>query len=325
MSKRKKLLIVGAIPPPLGGVSIHLERVLKWLSKQSYKYDFCSTKDGYIINVITASFRNQVVHLHISNSKIRLFLVFVLRFLLFKKVIFTVHGKIGKHKGFVDYNLDMLAIKFVSIPILLNEATFELAKKINQNSVSFTPFINPSNFEVGITNETAKNLDVFLEGIKDGKVFCTNASSRAFDQTGNEIYGISLLLKAFSQIEPTFGLIISDPTGENYDEAKKNNAIPKNVFFITELHNFSGIIKKSNCFIRATTTDGDPLSVKESLILETPVIASDCIERPDTVITFRSKDINSLKATILDFQPFKPQVEVKSGLKDLDKLYNSIL
>lgn len=323
--KRKKVLIVGALPPPIGGVSIHLERVLIWLKSSNFNAAFCSTTNGYFFNVFKSALKTDVIHLHVSNSTVRLIQVIVLRFLLFKKVVFTVHGKIGKHKGFLDYNIDKLALMLVNIPILLNDQTFQLAKKLNKNSMIFTAFIPPSNFEAELNKRTNEELNSFLINKNETRIFCTNASSLAFDQTGNEIYGIGLLLNVFKNLDQSFKLIISDPTGENYKAAKLQNQLYPNVFFITERHNFSGIITKSNCFIRATTTDGDPLSIKESLILETPVIASDCIERPNSVITFQSKDINSLKATILAFKPFKPKVIIKSGLEDLDKLYKSIL
>lgn len=323
MKNQKKLLIVGATPPPIGGVSIHLERVLIWMKLKDYKFSFCSTQQGYVSNILKSSKNHQVVHLHISNSKLRIFLIFILRFILRKKVIITVHGKIGKHKGFVDYNLDKLALRLVNIPILLNNTTFELSRKINSKSVIFTPFIPPLNKILDLSLTLKDKLDTFL--LHSNQIFCTNASSLAYDQTGNEIYGITSLVKVFSELNEDKKLIISDPTGKNLDYCKKNLTITKNIFFITQPHNFSGIIDLSNCFIRATTTDGDSLSVKESLHFKTPVIASNCIERADTVITYQTQDDNSLKATILAFKAFTPDIDIKSGIEDLEKLYDDNL
>lgn len=323
MKHQKKLLIVGAVPPPIGGVSIHLERVLKWMESKEYKFSFCSTQNGYISNILKSSRNHQVIHLHISNSKLRVFLVFILRFILGKRVIITVHGKIGKHKGFIDYNLDKIALLLVNTPILLNTATFNLAQKINSKSVIFTPFIPPSNKNLNLPELLKCEIDKFITN--STQIFCTNASSLAYDQTGNEIYGITSLVKVFSELKDDKKIIISDPTGENYKYCKDNLTISDNIFFITQPHNFSGIIDLSHCFIRATTTDGDPLSVKESLHFNTPVIASNCIERPKTVITYQTQDNNSLKDTILAFKPFTPDVVIKNGIEDLEKFYDDNL
>lgn len=321
MSDYKKLLIIGATPPPIGGVAIHLDRVLKWMKNTNYSYSFCSTKAGYLKNILKSSLGNDVIHLHISNSKLRVLLVFILRFILLKKVIFTVHGKIGKHKGFIDYNLDKLALKLVNIPILLNNSTFNLAKNINSNSVIFTPFIPPSPEDTNLSKQLYKDVKNFIGD--SSNTFCTNASSLAYDQTNNEIYGISSLVKIFQGLNSK--IIISDPTGENYEYCNKKHTIPENVFFITTPHNFSGIIKISHCFIRATTTDGDSISVKESLYFNTPVIASDCIERAKSVITYQSQNELSLKDTISQFEPFITDVKINNGIEDLEKFYDSIL
>lgn len=319
----KKILIVGAIPPPIGGVSIHLERVLNWMKLKDYKFSFCSTQDGHVANIIKSSKGHQVIHLHISNSKLRVLLIFILRFILNKKVIITVHGKIGKHKGFIDYNLDKIALSIVNVPILLNNATFELSQKINSKSVIFTPFIPPCNKTLDLPLNLKNKLDEFL--VNSSQVFCTNASSLAYDQTGNEIYGITNLVKIFSEFNEGKKLIISDPTSENFEHCKNNLKISKNIFFINQPHNFSGIIDLSHCFIRATTTDGDSLSVKESLHFNTPVIASNCIERPESVITYPSQDYNSLKAVILDFKTFTPVVNLRNGIEDLEIFYDDNL
>ena len=46
--------------------------------------------------------------------------------------------------------------------------------------------------------------------------------------------------------------------------------------------------------IRATSTDGDSLSVREALDSGVRVLATDCVDRPDGVTLFKYNDVVSL-------------------------------
>ena len=52
--------------------------------------------------------------------------------------------------------------------------------------------------------------------------------------------------------------------------------------------------KISDIVIRATNTDGNSLTVLEALSMNVPVIASDCSERPEGTIIFRTRDVEDL-------------------------------
>jgi hypothetical protein len=54
------------------------------------------------------------------------------------------------------------------------------------------------------------------------------------------------------------------------------------------------IIKRIQLFIRPTNTDGDAISIRESLYYKVPTIASDVCKRPKGTISFRNRDINDL-------------------------------
>ena len=56
-----------------------------------------------------------------------------------------------------------------------------------------------------------------------------------------------------------------------------------NIIVLSGSHSFIEVIKKSDCLIRNTSTDGDSLSVKESLYLGKPVIATNAVQRPKGV------------------------------------------
>ena len=126
-------------------------------------------------------------------------------------------------------------------------------------------------------------------------IYCTNANKFAFDNRKEEIYGISHLVEYFSnQIDSI--LIVADTSG-SYTKHFKDLAA-KNIIFINRDLDFSYLIQRSDCFIRFTSTDGDSLSVMESIFLNTPVIATNCICRPDPCILCEYGDLASLDIAI---------------------------
>ena len=46
--------------------------------------------------------------------------------------------------------------------------------------------------------------------------------------------------------------------------------------------------------LRTTNTDGDAISIRESLYFDKPVLASDIVSRPDGVAVFKTRNINDL-------------------------------
>ena len=55
----------------------------------------------------------------------------------------------------------------------------------------------------------------------------------------------------------------------------------------------------SDLTLRATNTDGDALSIRESLFLNTPIIASNATSRPTGTIVFDSRSQDDLNAKVL--------------------------
>ena len=118
-------------------------------------------------------------------------------------------------------------------------------------------------------------------------------------------------------------LIISNPSNDYLNYIRINNIkIPKNVLVLTEDHNFINVIKITDVFLRATTTDGDSISINEALYLNKTVIASDCVSRPHDVILYKNKDFFDLEKKIQNsYLTKKNPVKPKSCIQDLLPLY----
>lgn len=300
-----KLLIIGKIPPPIGGVTIHIERFIEHLKKDKIEYKLLDYTNLLKLYLLVQNY--DVAHIHVSNKKLRLILLLFLK-ILNKKSIVTYHGKYN-FKNFFD----KCSLKLSSKNILLNDISLINANTITNNNILVGAFIPPLKINVSLTKEKIDSIEVFTQ--KFSTIYCMNASDFVFDENGNEIYQGTEIINFF-KLHPKIGLIFSDPSGKYYN---KYSGITNNVLFIITPHQFVDIFKYSNYMIRFTTTDGDSLSVKEALYYNLKVFASNCVERPQGV-----KLINKVDE-ILNYDFNQNDSIPKNNYTEILNVYNKIL
>ena len=277
------ILQFAKIPPPIGGVTIHVKRLVDSLQKESdikvNVLDYSKEKNPFkILNMI---FSSKIIHIHVSNKKIRVLFLSLFK-ICFKKVIITYHGKYD-----FKNTMDIFSLKYCDAAIVLNEYSYKSAKKkiSTQKIFQIGAFIPPDISKINPLQTILKEkVDELKRNFKI--ILCTNASNYIIDPSGSEVYMGSELLNFFIQ-NNNLALIFSDPSN-NYTKhfEQVNIEIPRNVLIINQPHDFINIIKSSNGLIRATTMDGDSLSIKESLYYGIPVFATDVVDRPKGVILF---------------------------------------
>tara|TARA_R110002050_G_scaffold169307_6_gene301045 strand:+ start:236 stop:1204 length:969 start_codon:yes stop_codon:yes gene_type:complete len=280
------ILQIAKLPPPIGGVTIHVKRLLASLktidNMEVGILDY--SKERNVLHIIQKIINAKIVHLHVTKKMLRLLLVLFFR-LLGKKVIITFHGQ------YIFQNiLDKYSLKFSSASILLNQISFNAASDIRKNKIFLIgAFIPPIESDVVPLDEK------LITKIKEFKsnfnfVYATNAFNYALDPQGKETYMGSELV-SFFEMNKDIGLIFSDPTGNYYKYLVGiYKDLPKNVLFISQPHDFINVIKITDGLIRATTTDGDSLSVKEALYYRKTVMATGVVDRPSDVLIFNSFD-----------------------------------
>ncbi|MDR2149058.1 MAG: glycosyltransferase [Tannerella sp.] len=313
----QKILIIGTLPPPIGGVAIHLYRLMKTLDSYGTEYIYYDYKKESPYSGLKKILKSQFIHTHFSNKRLRFFSIVFLK-ILNKKIILTFHGKYNFHNIFDKFSLILADHNFV-----LNNYSYENALKITKpcNLQMISAFIPPTDEENNLSDTLKKKLASFIKNKK--VVACTNAHSYVLNKDGNDVYGIDFLLKIFSSV-PDKCLIVSDPSGklrEHYTSYLKFG----NILFISENHPFINILKISNVFVRATTSDGDSLSVREALYLNIKVIASDCVDRPKGCLIYKTGNeesfINCLDASI---KHLTNKIEIENGATALVNFYQNI-
>ena len=73
------LLIIGSLPETsgIGGVTIHVSRLLELLEERKIMYSFIDYRTASIFSILKSILRNKVIHLHATNSYFKFFLFFL--------------------------------------------------------------------------------------------------------------------------------------------------------------------------------------------------------------------------------------------------------
>lgn len=317
MKSTYPILIIGNTPPPIGGVTIHVARLLKILKEKKINFHFFELSAKKLPLLFFKIWKYRIIHLQTSNSYLRFILILWCK-LFFKKTIFTFHGNVGRYNKLRNW-CDRSSFKLATVPIVINKNSFKLASSFSSQVKQISAFIPEKEPKI-----LSKVIEKKLLALKKNyaQLFSTNASALSFDRENKEIYQVSTLIEIFSVLNDK-ALVISDPTGKNFHKFQDKLMNCENILFITEDHDFNSVLKLSDCFIRYTTTDGDALSVNEAIYWGKNVIASNVVDRP---LGVELVDLNteSLFEAIRHFESSELKTNVNESITELLQLYNNL-
>jgi glycosyltransferase involved in cell wall biosynthesis len=315
-----KILILGKIPPPIGGVTIHISRLINSLEQKKYnRFHFLDTSKASILHMFMALMKFPVTHLHTSNVYFQ-FLAAMLCKVTKKKLIITYHGNLGRYRSFKNMIVNT-SCRLCFLPIVQNTASLEKALFWNQNARFLSAYIPELESDL-IHPDITQSIIPFRKQYRH--LFCTNACNLTFDKSGNETYGVSLLIHKFRTM-PTAALIISDPSARYQHFLQSQMTLPENILFIPFEHKFSDILGFSDAFIRNTTTDGDSISVHEALAAKLTVFATNKVPRPAGCILF--EDISKIELILELDNPkhVEKDLSPKNVVNELREIYDQSL
>lgn len=316
---KKIILIIGKTPPPIGGVTIHTARLMNWLEKDNIPFHFLNLNFKNLLSIPFALKNYSCIHVHSSNPWVRLYFMILSR-LFGKYGIVTIHGDLYRFKSKLKNWLDKKSIQLADKPIVLNERSFVLAKKLKAHTEMISSFIPPDISREHLSLTCIRHIHKMHE--KYDILFCTNAFNLSYDKNGNEIYGITELINFF-RIHTQFGLIFSDPSSAYKNAFKERNfEIPENVYIINGNHSFYKVMELCDASIRNTTTDGDSISVKESLYLDKITFSTDVVSRPRGCITYKKGNLNDILRFVNQKNTRNKEL-VENGYIRLKEIYSS--
>lgn len=143
-----------------------------------------------------------------------------------------------------------------------------------------------------------KLLDLYQTALKNQqrKIILTSAFQPNLDAKGADIYTLDSLIDIFAKLAPKYKqdyfliAIASYPetsfSQEIRTKVRSLNGKYDNLLFLENDKKIWPLLEITKLFIRATTTDGDSVSLREALYFGAPVLASDVVPRPDNVMLF---------------------------------------
>lgn len=318
----KQLRIVGTLPESsfVGGVSIHVQRLLKGLDAKGINYEFVDYKKIGVPKACLIILQHRgCVHIHVTNPILLLIFVVCCK-LSVSKCIFTLHAGNGRFSGVKNLCLS-LCLRMADVPVLVNQKSYKAYRHINSHARYIPAFLPPVS-EPPLHEDVWKQLLACKQ--KCMPIVSTNASKSAIDKDGNDIYGIEFLA-AYFMAHNNFTLLVSDPKGSY---KKKLSPCADNIVFIDQPHSYFELLKNIDIFVRNTSTDGDALSVKEALYLGKPTLCSDVVDRPAGTILFKYCDEESLTKALAETREFDEGNNVLFNqcdvVEELAALYNSL-
>ncbi|OPA74111.1 glycosyltransferase [Paenibacillus selenitireducens] len=317
-----KIIIIGPIPPPIGGISIHLRRLSQTLAAQKINHEIYNevktedtSKNIYSIRSYTQFMlkvpfiEGDLFHFHTIDKRLRMLLGCYVW--LGKKIILTVHGdslvnQLQSSNG-MTRRLLLSSLKRLDSVICVNEATtaYLLQNGLRRERVTTIPaYINPMENPEDI--EAIPN-DVYR--FMNNAEFIISANGYVRFYENQDLYGIDLLIQVMEELKKQeiparliFALMgVHEQSFEEqiyYKYLKEQIALYslEGHFYFYEVNQteFYPIVRKSHLFIRPTNTDGYGVSIAEALHYRIPSIASDVCKRPEGTLLFESRNIESL-------------------------------
>jgi len=349
-----RVALVGVYPPPYGGVSVHIQRLLDGCLNHGIQ---CTVLDRSlrakkvqnVLNILRIWNWPRVLcpswdifHVHAVdwNWQIPEFFHYVAT-TKHAKLIVSYHAMSHSPEEFSRLGRRMTkdVLKSAAHCIAVNEEI--KAKLVSLGAVPekvsvVLPYLPPVVKEEEIA-EVPPQVWTFMAAHKP--IISANAFAIVRDK-GEDLYGIDMCIElcaALKSIYPDVGLVFFLPSirdRQYFNELKRRiyeKGIEDNFFFQTKPCQLYPVLMKSDIFVRPTLTDSYGVSVAEAIHFKVPAVASDVCQRPEGTVLFKNRDtagfIDRVKSVWGNYGEHKTQLEslaVTSPLDDILRIYRRL-
>lgn len=293
-NKNINILLIGGYPLPYGGISVHIERLYKFIinSDDECQILFTGFNKSKLINnndivwifdlVKLFKLKKTEFIVHFQVSALRNLLKIYLLTLIFKnhRKLITIHSgtfnkKLNKQSRFKHYFLRKVLRNFNCVIVVNIEQKQSLSSvlKINNNKIVVIPaFINPISSREDFANEDIS----FIEQSHKIKIVISGYLQ--------DYYGYDLIIDYLENNQEYFGIFVFYGT---HDKEYKNRIINRikmidNAHFFTDLspQQFNWLLKNTDMYVRNTDRDGDCVAIREAAYWGVKVCASNAVPRP---------------------------------------------
>lgn len=322
-----RILLFGEAPPPYGGIQAHCTRLLVWLRTQGATVRLANTASrGLAVTSVVdpdivpsrngalpalqqiRDFQPDLVHLHVYRWRITALL-----------------GWLRQHPGAFGTPRLRTVITihdeahFTTIPPLMRPLVHDALRHADVLIADNPMLLAHLHDVVGASPDHTRLIGAFLppapaeldRALLPANVLAFAAAHQPLIVGNGAVatfkdedkYGVDLLMAAIDTLKddhPGIGAVfcitsVHDRGRMQVIEAElARRGLADRFLFVQDLPSLAPLFALADATVRATNTDGDALSVHESAMLGTPVLASDVVVRPDYADLFRNRDAEDL-------------------------------
>jgi glycosyltransferase involved in cell wall biosynthesis len=323
-SRAFDVLILGPVPPPRGGIAVHVSRVLPELQKAGLEVGvlnhFSSTEAEFVLDALNRNpinyfrmprrIRARVVHYHHSHWAM-LLAVALGRPRTGSRYVLTLHG--NDVPGLLESRIPMLrwatrwAIsRFDAIIVVNPDIRSAIQDYVDPDRIEVLPA-----FLEAPSDESPYDASV-EEFLASGRTLLLSAFRVQFLPDGRDLYGLDLAVDAFENLateRPDLRLALfiaerpSAMKATRYLRALAGRleqaGLRDRAMILFDLP-LTTAFRHEVTLVRPTRAEGDALSVREALHALVPVVASDVVDRPAGTSTFASNDATDLRRVLAE-------------------------
>lgn len=336
MSKgRKKILLIGPMPVPPGGVSTHLSRLLL-LSKdvqdlqisvldiRKRRWYGIHNESGNWFKILFELLTAHIIHVHISKP-IKASVGRIVK-ILGKKLFYTQHNLRDLN------NPSTLRIMRDADKIIFVQNPPELPPEFQKKSIvipAYLPSLQEHPVPEWFSKEMQDHPNVLLS-------LAFHEPDRPTLFEGKDLYGFDQILETIFSIHQKKSLqdwmiMLIDPNGTMASIYEKKMAdIEKQtgirMIFHGKPFDVLSVLPHCKIFLRSTWSDGDALSLREALASGIPAVASDCVDRPAGTIVYKTGHAVDLMEKVLAVMenPYRITFRQPDFSVNLFDLYRSV-
>lgn len=320
--------LIGPLPPPYGGVSVHIRRLGQRLAASGhcvtiYCQPTAESVDGCRVRPAAGrlSWRrwllrygwrdcSRVLHCHDGWHWSPALL---LHALLGKRIVMTFHDQ----QTLLKFQEASRASRFAACLLFrLGRARYvAVSDRVAEQLVEIGAprahvVVQPAFIPPVLENRMPRDLPPFVSGFctAHDPMLVTYGWRLATDSMGRDLYGFDLSLRALAAVReyhPETGLVLLIPLMDDDSQMRRlvdlalELDIAEAVLFVNSPIRHVGVLWSAcDIVLRPSTSDGDAVSVREALYVGTRVVASDAATRPEGVAVHQTGSLVSLVAVL---------------------------
>jgi glycosyltransferase involved in cell wall biosynthesis len=336
-------MILGPLPPPLGGVSVHVERVITKLKKQhndvvhietcaEYRYRFLMI---YIVRLLLLLcwYRPDQVHLHtlyLRNGLCEFKWIMRLKKVLHYDVLLIEHDCRYLYKRSEQWKRDLnRLLPQIKQQVFIGNITAQSYADNNmvaaQKNTIESAFLPPDQTEEQlILASYPQDLFQFIE--KHSPLLLANAFQLSL-LDGKDLYGFESCIEMLKRLKMThddvgFIFVLGSIGNESYYQQLLEKIavydLTDNCYFLIGQRQLWPLLKKVDLFLRPTLSDGASVSIEEALWVGKPVVATNVCQRPAQVMVYDVGDSDRFYELVMQRLYKKGySVSTQNGINDL--------